>query len=352
MGPPDEKRTLRFQAPRGTNDVLPADEAYWRFVRDTGERICARSGYRRIETPMFEDARVFLRGAGEGSDLVEKEMYLFEDRGGERLALRPEGTANVCRAYLEHGMQALPQPVRLFYISPVFRYDRPQAGRYRQHTQLGVEAIGDGDPLVDAEVIDLLATLFDALGLRGVTLQLSSIGDPSCRLAYVEALRAYYRDRLSETCDDCRMRYEKNPMRLLDCKDERCRPVIEGAPVISDRLCEPCAAHFATLRSYLEALAIAREKPNIILEVSCWQLIYKSDPGAFVRALDNMRNEIGIERIIFGSDFPGPRMWMPLTEWVGAFRSLPALGEEHGVRFDDRDVDAILGGNSARILGL
>ncbi len=248
--------TARLQGPRGANDVLPADEPYWRFVRETGERICHRFGYQRIETPIFEDVRVFLRGAGEGSDVVEKEIYSFEDRGGERLALRPEGTANVCRAYLEHGMQALPQPVRLFYISPIFRYDRPQAGRYRQHTQLGVEAIGDGGALVDAEVIDLLAGFYDALGLAGVDLQLNSIGDHQCRPAYVEALRSYYADKLDRVCADCRVRSEKNPLRLLDCKEDRCQEVIAGAPVISDRLCEPCASHFAALRAYLDVLAI------------------------------------------------------------------------------------------------
>ena len=253
------KKQQRFQAPRGLRDILPEDEAYWRFVREVGERVCHRFGYRRIETPMFEDARVFLRGVGEGTDIVEKELYIFEDRGGDRLALRPEGTANTCRAYLEHGMQALPQPVRLFYISPVFRYDRPQAGRYRQHTQLGVEAIGDGGAAVDAEVIDLAATFYQALGLTGLTLRLNSIGDGACRPAYVEALRAYYRDRLSETCPDCRMRYEKNPMRLLDCKEERCQPIVAGAPTMNERLCDDCGRHLAALRSYLDALEIAYE---------------------------------------------------------------------------------------------
>ena len=254
-----EKKPGRFQAPRGTSDVLPEDEPYWRFIRDTGERICHRAGYRRIETPMFEDERLFLRGVGEETDIGRKEMYSFDDRGGERLALRPEGTANVCRAYLEHGMQALPQPVRLFYISPVFRYDRPQAGRYRQHTQFGVEAIGDGGALVDAEVIELLTNFYDALGLTDIALQLNSIGDAECRPGYIEALRSHYRERLSEVCDDCRVRYEKNPMRLLDCKEERCQPVIAGAPTIAERLCAPCDAHFRALRSYLDALDIAYE---------------------------------------------------------------------------------------------
>lgn len=250
---------MRFQAPRGTGDVLPEDEPYWRLLREVGERVCHRVGYRRIETPVFEDARLFLKGTGESTDIARKEMYVFEDRGGERLALRPEGTPNACRAYLEHGMQAWPQPVRLFYISPVFRYDRPQAGRYRQHTQLGAEAIGDGSALVDAEVIDLLASFYDALGLSGLTLQLNTIGDEQCRPAYIRELRAYYADKLDAVCADCRARYETNPLRLLDCKEERCQPVITSAPTMADRLCEPCARHFAELRSYLDALEIGYE---------------------------------------------------------------------------------------------
>ncbi|MCH8025815.1 MAG: histidine--tRNA ligase [Chloroflexi bacterium] len=257
MAEQEGKGASRYQAPRGTGDVLPEDEPYWRFVRETGERICHRFGYRRIETPMFEAAGLFLRGVGAGTDIVEKEVYIFEDRGGDKLALRPEGTANVCRAYLEHGMQSLPQPVRLFYISPVFRYDRPQAGRYRQHTQLGVEAIGDGEALVDAEVIDLLASFYDALGLAGITLQLNSIGDSACRPAYVESLRSYYSERLDQVCADCRVRFEKNPLRMLDCKEERCQPLIAEAPVLSDRLCDPCAEHFASLRSQLDELEIS-----------------------------------------------------------------------------------------------
>ncbi len=255
----EEAKSMRFQAPRGTNDVLPEDEPYWRFLREVGARVCHQAGYRRIETPVFEDARLFLKGTGESTDIARKEMYEFEDRGGERLALRPEGTPNACRAYLEHGMQALPQPVRLFYISPVFRYDRPQAGRYRQHTQLGAEAIGDGDPLVDAEVIDLLATFYDSLGISGLTLQLNTIGDQECRPRYIDELRAYYEDKLDAACADCRARFEKNPLRLLDCKEERCQPIIASAPIMAQRLCEPCGQHFAELRSYLDALEIRYE---------------------------------------------------------------------------------------------
>lgn len=249
----------RYRAPRGTTDILPADEPWWTYVRRVAEDVCHRFGYRRIETPMFEDVRVFLKGAGEGTDIVEREMYVFEDRGGDRLALRPEGTANVLRAYLEHGMQNLPQPVRLFYISPVFRYDRPQAGRYRQHHQVGAEAIGEGDAMIDAEVIDLLSSLYRELGLSGLVLKVNSIGEPDCRSGYLQELRAYYAEKLGVVCADCRDRYQKNPLRLLDCKQPSCQPVIAGAPTVLDSLCSPCRAHWEATLSYLETLGIGYE---------------------------------------------------------------------------------------------
>jgi histidyl-tRNA synthetase len=252
----ENARLQPYAAPRGTSDILPEDWPYWHHVRDTGERVCERFGYGRIETPAFENAGVFLRTAGAGTDVVEKELYLFEDRGGDRLALRPEGTATVMRAYIEHGMASLPQPVRLYYIGQNFRYDRPQAGRYRQHTQLGVEAVGDAEPLVDAEVIDLQATLYRELGLRGIQLKLNTIGDAVCRPRYIDDLRAYYRPHLSEVCADDRVRFEKNPLRLLDCKEERCQPIIAGAPRLRDYLCEACRQHFAGVQAFLRGLGI------------------------------------------------------------------------------------------------
>lgn len=246
----------RYQAPRGTQDILPEEQVYWDLVRHTAARICEAFGYGRIQTPVFEDASLFARGVGEVTDIVQKEMYVFQDRSGQELALRPEGTAPVCRAYLEHGMHNLPQPVRLWYWTPIFRYDRPQAGRYRQHHQFGIEAIGDGDPAVDAETIEVLWRLCEELGLSGLTLHLNSIGDGNCRPAYLEVLRRYYADQLSHVCDDCRSRYDRNPLRLLDCKQETCQPVIAGAPPITDYLCPDCAGHFQELRVFLDAAGI------------------------------------------------------------------------------------------------
>lgn len=257
--------SLRYQAPRGTQDILPEEQPYWDWVRDTAARLAGLFGYGRIDTPVFEPAALFVRTTGEATDIVQKEMYVFQDRGGQELALRPEGTAPVCRAYLEHGLHARPQPVRLWYIAPIFRYDRPQAGRYRQHHQFGVEAIGDESPALDAEVIELLWSLYGELGLSGLTLRLNSIGDRNCRPAYVAVLREYYSDKLDRVCADCRDRFQRNPLRLLDCKQESCQPVIAGAPALTDHLCAGCAEHFAQLRGYLDALGIPYElEPRLV----------------------------------------------------------------------------------------
>ena len=247
----------KFRGPRGVQDILPADQPYWRWVRKTAVRVAESYGYGQIETPVFEHAGVFIRPGAEGTDVVDKEVYRFKDRGGDDLVLRPEGTAGVVRAYLEHGMSSLPQPVRLFYIIPNFRYDRPQAGRYRAFYQFGVEAIGEAGPAIDVETIDLLDTYYRTLGLTDAHLQLNSIGDSICRPAYLEKLRGYYADKLDLLCGDCKRRFEINPMRLLDCKNEPCQPFKAGAPKIADNLCDACAEHFATVRRLLDSLGIA-----------------------------------------------------------------------------------------------
>jgi len=248
--------TPDIQAPKGTHDILPSEQPSWDHVRDTAERLCREFRYAQIDTPMFEDVALFKRTVGDTTDIVQKEMYVFKDRGDQDLALRPEGTAPVCRAYIEHGMHNQPQPVRLFYITPIFRYDRPQAGRYRQHHQFGIEAIGDASAAADAETIEVLWRLYEELGLTGLTLNLSSIGDAECRPRYLEALRAYYSDKLGGVCRDCLARVEHNPLRLLDCKSSECQAAIAGAPAFTDYLCEACGDHFSQVSSYVEALGI------------------------------------------------------------------------------------------------
>ena len=226
-----------YRAPRGTADVLPQEQPYWRYVEGVARDIARRFGYGRLDTPVFESSGLFVRGVGQVTDIIEKEMYTFEDRGGDHVALRPEGTAPVCRAYLEHGMRNLPQPVRLFYFCPIFRYDRPQAGRYRQHHQFGVEAIGDADPSVDAEVIELAWSLMSELGLKDLSLLVNSIGDANCRPAYLERLRSHYAARVEYLCNDCKLRLDRNPLRLLDCKQPACIEMALEAPRTEEHLC-------------------------------------------------------------------------------------------------------------------
>ena len=249
---------MQFRLPRGTQDILPEDQPYWRHVTSVAQEIARRFGYNRIDTPVFEQAGLFERGVGEGTDIVEKETYTFLDRSNEMMTLRAEGTAPVCRAYLEHGMASMSQPVRMHYFCPIFRYERPQAGRFRQHNQFGVEAIGDADPSVDAEIIDLGWRFTEALGLKGLSLVINTIGDPDCRPKYLEALKAAYKPHLNKICPDCRMRFERNPLRMLDCKrtDFACQDYIIAAPQMYDHLCNGCSDHFGKLQGYLAALAI------------------------------------------------------------------------------------------------
>ncbi|HJM88550.1 MAG TPA: histidine--tRNA ligase [Dehalococcoidia bacterium] len=248
-----------FQAPRGMNDVLPEDEAIWRHVRETTERVARLFDYRRIETPIVEELGVFTRTAGEESDIVSKEMYAFDDRGGSTLALRPEGTAGVCRAYLEHGMASRPQPVRLYYFAPTFRYDRPQAGRYRQHWQFGVECIGDPSPAADVEVLELQRTLYAELGLTDFTVRLNSIGTAETRAAYREVLMAHFAPHLETLSADSQRRYETNVMRILDSKEDANHPALQDAPSILDYLSEEDTEHFAQVRALLDGLGVEYE---------------------------------------------------------------------------------------------
>ena len=245
-----------FQAARGTVDVLPQDQKYWRYVESRAIDLCRRFGYQRIDTPVFEAAGLIARTVGEETDVFQNETYTFEDRGGNLLTLRPEGTAPVCRAYLEQGMSNLPQPVRLYYFCPIFRYERPQAGRYRQHHQFGIEAIGDSDPMVDAEVIQIGWLLAQELGLNGLSLLVNSIGDGACRPDYLKELKAYYKDHLDTVCADCRARYEHNPLRLLDCKQETCQPYIHNAPHSADHLCGACQEHWDALKRHLKLVEV------------------------------------------------------------------------------------------------
>ncbi len=243
-----------YQAPRGTQDILPADRPYWRYVTEEMHTVAALFGFVQIDTPIFEETGLYVRGVGEGTDIVDKEMYSFQDKGGAEITLRPEWTAGVMRAYIEHGMHVWPQPVKLYSMGPIFRYERPQAGRFRQHHQFNVEVLGEIDPAVDLEVMSVAWTLLTRLGYRGLSFQLNSTGCPKCRPAYRQALIDYFREYEDLLNEVDRRRLSINPLRLLDSKEEAAQPLLDAAPHSADYLCEECAAHLATLRGYLDAL--------------------------------------------------------------------------------------------------
>jgi len=255
----------RFKAPRGTQDILPRDSWRWQRVEAAFREVCRRYGYAEIRTPLFEETELFARGVGEGTELVHKQMYTFEDRGGRSLTLRAEGTAPVVRAYLEHNLGAQGGTQKLFYVAPIFRYERPQAGRYRQHHQVGIEAIGAPGPDIDAEVIALYQSFLTEIGLEGGVTHLSSIGCPACRPALSAVLREFFAPKIAEMCDFCQARYETNPLRLLDCKVPADVEVRAGAPSALEHLCEECRAHFDGVKSSLDALGVLYEvDPTIV----------------------------------------------------------------------------------------
>lgn len=244
----------QFSTPRGTHDILPADWPYWRFVSDHAEAVAHLFGFQRIETPVFGPTDLFARTSGEGSDIVDKEMYSFEDRGGDSLTLRPEGTAPAVRAYIEHGMSRLPQPVKLYYLEPMFRYERPSKGRFREHHQFGCEAIGSADPYVDVEIMALLAEFYRRVGLREISLHINSIGCRECRPRYVRKLVDYLESHRAELADRDLERLRTNPLRVLDSKEHQSQKVIEAAPNILDYLCADCAQHWERVKHGLDLI--------------------------------------------------------------------------------------------------
>jgi histidyl-tRNA synthetase len=249
-----------YQSPRGTRDILPDEAVVWRYVERKAEEIARRYGHGEIRPPTFEETGLFERGVGAATDIVEKEIYRLQQKeSGSDLALRPEATASTVRAYLQHGLANRPQPVKLYSLVTVFRYDRPQAGRYREFRQFNIEAIGDEDPLVDAEVIAVLWRYLEELGLKDLTIQLNSIGDPVCRPGYIKALVEYYEPHEAELCADDRRRLRTAPLRLLDCKVPSCQPLANAAPRTVDYLCDDCAAHFDGLKQHLDAMGLPYE---------------------------------------------------------------------------------------------
>lgn len=314
-----------FSAPKGTYDVLPERSTQW---TETVEGLLApsvRAGYRYVQTPIFEDTGVFLR-VGETTDVVTKEMYTFEDKGGRSITLRPEGTAGVVRAAVEHHADRGPLPWKVRYAGPMFRYERPQAGRTRQFFQVGIEALGVDDPAIDAEVVTLGVRAYEELGLAGVTLLLNSMGDEACRPGYIGTLQAYLRAHASSLCKECVARTETNPLRALDCKRPDCQAALAAAPVITDHLCVPCKEHYAEVRAYLASLGVAwTEAPRLVRGLD----YYRRTTFEFQHAGLGAQNAVGgggrydgLSESLGGPAFPG-------IGWaLGLERTLMALDAE------------------------
>lgn len=320
---------VTIERPRGTHDVVPAEMAAWQCVTGEIERLCRLYGYRRIVTPVFEDTALFARTSGAGSDVVQKEMYTFEDRSGRSLTLRPEGTAPICRAYVEHGMHREPQPVKLFTIAPMYRYGAPGKGRYREHWQASVEAIGSEDPSLDAELIQLYDTLLGRLGVTRYHLELNSIGCRSCRPAYLERLRAWLADNGHRLDEATRAKVDVSPLRVFDnylAKPAAVREALDEAPKIGESLCEACRAHFEAVREELDATGVTYELvPTLVRGLD----YYTRTTFEFVGPLENQNSTItgggrydGLVEEIGGPPTPG------IGFGAGIERLLIAMEEE------------------------
>lgn len=245
------------QAPRGTRDVLPKESGPWQALEAIMRETAAKAGYREIRTPVFEHTELFLRGVGDTTDIVQKEMYTFKDKGDRSITLKPEGTAGAVRALIEHSLYAEALPVKMYYLStPIFRYETPQSGRFREHHQFGLECFGAQSPSVDAEIITLAFRMIEKLGVTNLTVNINSIGCPKCRPAYHQKLKEFLGGKLDGLCGTCRERFDRNPLRALDCKEERCQALVKDAPSMLDMLCEDCAGHFEKLQGYLKAAGL------------------------------------------------------------------------------------------------
>ena len=315
----------KFQVPRGTRDILPGESERWIALESTTREILSRYGYREVRTPLFESTDLFVRSVGESTDIVRKELYTFEDRKGRSLTLRPEGTAPLVRAYLEHALGHGDPVTRLYYIGPMFRYERPQAGRFRQFWQVGAELLGPGAPAADGEMIDLFVAIMRGVGLKEATVLLNSLGDSVCRPVYRERLREYFGKHLDALCGDCRERYQTNPLRILDCKVPSCQPILAGAPLVLDSLCDPCREHFAGVQAALRALAIPFEiAPRLVRGLDYYtRTVFEVHSGTL-----GARNEVGgggrYDRLV--EEFGGPSV--PAIGFsIGIERLLLAAGE-------------------------
>lgn len=328
------------KAPRGTKDILPQDIYKWIHVEQIFRDICARYGFEEIRTPIFEHTELFKRGVGDTTDIVEKQMYSFDDNGGRNITLKPEGTASTARAYLENKLYTNAKPMKLFYITPCFRYERPQAGRLRQFHQLGIECFGSSNPLVDAEVIGVAIDFFNEVGIHNLELRINSVGCPECRSQHREALKDFLKEELDNLCDTCKTRYDRNPMRILDCKSESCQNIVHDAPRMMEYLCEECKDDFESLKSYLDDMNI-----SYIVDVNIVRGLDYYTKTAF----EIISNEIGAQGTVCGGgryDNLIEELGGPETPGVGFALGIERLLltlEKRGIHIDkDNNTDVFI----------
>jgi len=310
---------IKYQSLTGMHDVLPEDQVYSKKIQKAVESVANYYSFEKIETPILEFAEVFQKAVGEDTDIVGKEMYTFRTRGGDLVCLRPEGTAAVMRSYLEHGMHNLPQPVKLWYTGPFFRYERPQAGRFRQFHQFGFETIGESSPSIDSQIIQMSYDVLKELGFKNLTIEVNSIGDQECRPYFKKILTSYFKSRRSSLCSDCQRRLKENPLRILDCKEEKCQRIKASAPQIIDHLCEKCHAHFKEVLEFLDELELPYTlNPYLVRGLdyytkTVFEIIEKADPkgnpegdfGQSIGTLIGGGRYDNLSKILGGRDVPG-----------------------------------------------
>lgn len=319
---------MAIQGQKGTKDMLPSEAYKWNYIADKLRKISEEYGIREIRTPMFEATELFERGVGETTDVVQKEMYTFEDKGGRSITLKPEGTAPAVRAFIEHSLYADAQPTKMFYFTDCFRYEKMQKGRLRQFHQYGIEVFGSQEASIDAEIISLVMRSLDEFEIKGISLNINSLGCPSCRAKYNEALKEYLKSNYDDLCETCKTRFEKNPMRIIDCKEKKCKEIVKNAPIILDFICDECKEHFEKLKNYLTAMGIE----------------YNVDPQ-IVRGLDYYSKTV-FEVIKDGLTICGGGRYDYLVEEIGGPKT-PAMGlglglerllltlEEEGIKIEE-----------------
>ncbi|MGN0806316.1 MAG: histidine--tRNA ligase [Candidatus Coproplasma sp.] len=329
---------MNISVPKGTKDVLPEDSYKWQFIEESARQVAKAFNIREIRTPVFEHTELFLRGVGETTDVVTKEMYTFEDKGGRSITLKPEGTAGTARMFIENGLANQPLPLKAFYITPCYRYERPQAGRLREFHQFGIEVFGSAQPETDAEVIFAASTFLNKIGVKSTRLELNSIGCKSCRAEYNQALKDYFRPHLEKMCRTCNERFEKNPLRMIDCKEEGCKKITAGAPKILDYLCPDCKAHFEKVKSLLTGLGVEYTvNPDIVRGLDYYTRTVFEFVSTDIGAQGTVCGGGRYDKLI--SELGGGEV--PAIGFAAGIERLLLLMDNTGVHFPEKPVPAI-----------